>query len=86
MDGWKTYLCASAAVVVLGLRAAGQTGVIPQLAVIPDAVYDYALWLLGFGGLAALRSAVSKAASVPLEPSPAQPELPHDSQPPQNWQ
>lgn len=74
MSGWKTYLCAAAGVIVLGLRAAGQSGMIPQLALIPDAVYDFVLYMLGFGGLAALRQAVANAASAPFDG----PELPRD--------
>jgi hypothetical protein len=61
MNGWKTYLCAAAAVVVLGCKAAGQSGIIPFFAAIPDSVYDFILTLLGFGGLAALRQAVANA-------------------------
>jgi len=72
MSGWKTYLCAAAGVIVLGLRAAGQSGIIPQLALVPDGLWEFALYLLGFGGLASLRDAVSKAASAPFDG----PELP----------
>ena len=72
MSGWKTYLCAAAGVIVLGLRAAGQSGIIPQLALVPDGIWDFALYLLGFGGMAALRDAVSKVASAPFDG----PELP----------
>jgi hypothetical protein len=89
MSGWKTYLCAAGAVIVLGLRAAGQTGVIPILAQVPADVWEIALWLLGFGGLAALRAAVAKATAVPLAESPApsrEPELPSDAPPLTHWQ
>jgi hypothetical protein len=79
MSGWKTYLCAAAGVIVLGLRAAGQSGMIPQLALIPDAVWEFALYLLGFGGMAALRDAVNKAATAPFV-SPREPELPRSEQ------
>jgi len=78
MDGWKTYLCAAGGVIVLGLRAAGQSGMIPQLALIPDAVWEFMLYLLGFGGIAALRDAVAKAATAPfVQPArSSEPELP----------
>lgn len=72
MSGWKTYLCAALAVIVLGLRAAGQAGVIPWLANIPDSVWEFLLYALGFGGMAALREAVAKVASAPFDG----PELP----------
>lgn len=52
MKGYKTYLCAAIAVVVLGLNAAG---------VIPDTVRTMLLELCGFGGIAALRSAISNS-------------------------
>lgn len=74
LTGWKTYLCTSAAVIVLGLRAAGQSGMIPQLALISDGVWEFALYMLGFGGLAALRSAVAQAAAAPFVSSD-EPEL-----------
>lgn len=66
MTGWKTYLCATAGIIVLGMRAAGQSGMVPQLASIPDEAYEFVLYLLGFGGMAALRSAVSGAATAPF--------------------
>jgi hypothetical protein len=72
MDGWKTYVCAALAVIVLGLRAAGESGVIPWLAHVPAQVWEFILYALGFGGMAALRQAVAKAASAPFDG----PELP----------
>lgn len=79
MDGWKTYLCAAGGVIVLGLRAAGQSGMIPQLALIPEAVWEFALYMLGFGGIAALRAAVTKVTTAPFESS-REPELPRSEQ------
>ena len=76
MSGWRTYLCVAGAVIVLGLRAAGQAGIVPALAQVPDWAYDYVLGLLGFGGLAALRAAVAGAATAPFASSPQEPELP----------
>jgi hypothetical protein len=54
---------------------------IPQLALIPDGIYEFVLYLLGFGGLAALRSAIGQVASVPFGqpaqlPAQSEPELP----------
>ena len=74
MSGWKTYLCVAAGVIVLGLRGAGQSGIIPQLALIPDAVWEFALYMLGFGGLAALRAAVA-ASPLGSSPQASEPEL-----------
>ena len=77
MSGWKTYACVAAAVVVLGLKGAGQAGLIPLLASVPQEVWDFALYILGFGSVAALRAAVAGAAATPFAslPKSSEPEL-----------
>ena len=62
MGGIKTYLLCAAGVIVLGLRAAAKTDVLPFLAIIPDEAWDYFLTLLGFSAVAALRSGVHNEA------------------------
>ena len=51
LNGWKTYVCA---VALIGLSAAHSLGYIS------NDLYDILLPILGGGGLAALRSAVTK--------------------------
>lgn len=49
-NGWMTYLCIGAGVVVLGLEAAG---------IVPQGTADRLLALFGLGSVAGLRRAIA---------------------------
>lgn len=51
LKGYRTYLCVAAAVVVSGLNAMG---------FVSDEMRNMLLGVCGFGGMAAIRSAISK--------------------------
>jgi hypothetical protein len=57
LNGWKTYVCAAA---LIGLSVAHNLGYIS------NDLYEILLPLLGGGGLAALRSAVTKSGPQPI--------------------
>ena len=57
LNGWKTYVCAAA---LIGLSVAHRLGYIS------NNLYEILLPILGGGGLAALRSAVTKSGPQPI--------------------
>ncbi len=57
LNGWKTYFCAAA---LIGLSVAHNLGYVQ------NDLYDILLPILGGGGLAALRSAVTKSGPQPI--------------------
>lgn len=61
MAGYKTYILCAIGVIILGLRAAGETGYIPLLANVPPAVWEMLLGWVGFGTAAAIRDGLKNA-------------------------
>lgn len=57
LNGWKTYVCAGALIAL---------SVAHSLGYISNSLYDILLPILGGGGLAALRSAVTKSGPQPI--------------------
>jgi hypothetical protein len=58
-SGKKTYICIIVAALVALVKALKGAG-LPALQGIPDGALDYVLALVGLGGAASLRAAVSK--------------------------
>lgn len=57
LNGWRTYICAA---LLIGLSVAHSLGYIST------SLYDILLPVIGGGGLAALRSAVTKSGPEPI--------------------